>query len=767
MSGLLEAFDIDKQRLQRVADFLILNDSVINNTELPVYYNNSSIIDQIANLYGYTTIPWDQYISQNGTNLLELLNFTLYLYKFGAISNFYEKHLLDFVPEYDREQIQASPKLKLSVESLGRKLDNIEDILSRFPNLYSIDNCPEELLDYLGQTLGYEREDFTLTNVSFRELLKNIIEIYKIKGTNYSFSFFFKFLGFNIDLTEFYFNKDVINPESFPGIDEDRVEFFLSHINPTEYHYYVTAQGNTTYIKPAVHLYATRNLNDWDQEIAVLKAADCSNASKYMRGVETKNNDGVTWHPNPWNYFKTNLIEYNLNPFITKLNLTATDNETIKKYVKFLSPTYLFTWININVQPWIEDYSIAISNIDLGVTDPDNIDTPSTFNRSITVTLGDSRPTPDPWPQFQPGQMGVPDHAVGVPFVKKTALDPGFSPPYSDHEQLGSYYDSTGTLITPGQISVFNKGSDLFTVYQTNWMNLNSDGKTTQDDQIGTPLRRDGTQIRKPGHPKYIASITHKAVKHLTFDSLGSFVKNSNLPDSALYWQDYSYRSYPASPITPQPFDNQIVSSSNIVTFDWDDIVGASSYTNTSNVHYGKYHFQLSKDPTFSSVLAETDQLDSNVITTSSPLLNLLETKLHNGVYHWRVRVDNGGLIPFSWTAWSSVWNFILKVFPYPYDGENLSEASLFVIPTYDIHNVLLNVGLDLMWESVPNSESYQVQVSNNNFQTTLRDEIITTNAYQIDIKNGIYQWRHRPKDRDSGYPDWSTITPLTFTIDF
>ena len=232
MSILLTDFGIDKDKIKDVCDYLLINDDEIQSTPLNAFYNDSDIIDEIAELYGYTTKPWDQHVSTTGTKLPELLNFTIYLYKFGTEENFYEKNILSFISEYDRDQILEKPKMKLTIESLGRKLDLIENKISKIPELYDIDKCPDDLLDYLGQNIGYEKEDYTLSDVSFRELLKNIIEIYKIKGTNYSFSFFFKFLGFEINLKEFYFNSTVKNPESFPGMDISNVEYFLTTENP-------------------------------------------------------------------------------------------------------------------------------------------------------------------------------------------------------------------------------------------------------------------------------------------------------------------------------------------------------------------------------------------------------------------------------------------------------------------------------------------------------------------------------------------------------
>jgi hypothetical protein len=342
-----------------------ITQTVIRKSELPSHpiYGDvykvlgEDLVDILAALYGIMENtdeignklyfpPWNY--EKNGFHLRELLFGTIYLYRYGVTDNFYEKNIWQFLPEYDRDQLLAEPRTKLFIDAMGRKMDQIEDYLNRLGNIYDIDECPDALLNHLGQMLGYEKEDFTLQDVSFRELLRNIIEIYKVKGTNYSFSFFFKFLGFNIDLKEFYFNRDVQNPSSFPSIDLRDIEYYLTTTNPI----FETKNG-----LPADHLEKIKNLNDWKIEVESLERMDCSNPIPYMLGFETFNEDGITWHKNPWKYFKTNFIEYSLNPFLTKFSLTASDNETIKKYVRFLSPTYLFTWININISEWIDSIS--------------------------------------------------------------------------------------------------------------------------------------------------------------------------------------------------------------------------------------------------------------------------------------------------------------------------------------------------------------------------------------------------------------------------
>jgi hypothetical protein len=420
------------------------------------------LLDIIATYYGLISkgyhVPWSNYVSARGTNLMELLTMTIYLYRYGTTDNFYEKHIWEFIPEYDREIMRGNPQIKLFMESIGRKLDDMEDKLNRLPTLYNIDECPDDMLDYLGQMLGYEKEDFSLSNLSFRELLKNIIDIYKVKGTNYSFSFFFKFLGFNVNLKEFYFNRDVENPEAFPGVDKERSEYYFSTTNPI----YDTSKNY-----PAPHLDPIRNLNDWTRELAQLKAKGCSNPSEYMTGKQSYNNTGA-WHSNPWKYFKTNLIEYGLTPFFDKLNLSSSDNETIKKYIRFLSPTYLFTWVNVNLAPWIDYVSVAANIQDTMATE-------------IVKTLG----------KIENGKM-----------IEGEFLDDAFKVWNPKINKFCSFKKSD--VMTTQIINSFNAG---------------------KGDKAGTSLYHNGTYTRQVGHPSFISNTMHDGAKRLALDGAGIMIK--------------------------------------------------------------------------------------------------------------------------------------------------------------------------------------------------------------------------------------------------
>jgi len=782
------------------------------------------LIDILASLYGFIdkglVPPWNQYQSQKKTNLQELFNMTIYLYRYGVTDNFYEKNIWQFLPEYDREQMLSQPKIKLFMESIGRKLDQIEDKLVRLQDVYNIDETPDELLDYLGQMLGYEKEDFSLSSVSFRELLKNIIEIYKIKGTNYSFSFFFKFLGFNVNLKEFYFNKNVRNPESFPGIEDENVEFYLTTTNPI----YETNYGN-----PANNLGQIRNLNDWKMEKDALIAKECLNPIQYMLGNEPYNN-GLLWHSNPWTYFKTNLIEYQLNPFFDKVNLTSSDNETIKKYIRFLSPTYLFTWINVNLAPWIDDFSI-LENIEEHMT------------MEIEKTLGDIT------------QNGFAD--------------------YDDFEDYLKVWD-----VKKNELVSYTKADELIISIMNN---LNIGG----DDKIGTYLRRDGTYIRQPGHPSNITNIFHNGAIYFGFDNLGIMIKNYNnidydvkyqsfndlpllaqedtiafIEETKLYyiykdpspywelieftnivspenifstyseliqkqdaiineiyktadtgrfykyhndppswvltslenrykkWMDYSYRSYPSYPINVQP-SSGIKLKTNIINFIWDEIYAQQGYwvqiaKDINFINMIKEEFIYDSKNYIANVLLENDNYYWRIRTKNNLSINelsendfnkikllypeIIEYFDFNGINYNLKELSNNNLNnlisilsasgnKFNWGQWSSIYRFELSGLPFPYNNQIIDNLNYqYIKPVYDeFNNSLVAIKINIEWPSISNTELYEFALYNNEEMLhIIYIDKININKVTIDISNGDYYWKYRIKKFNKNWEDWS-----------
>lgn len=792
--------DHDDYRWEELSDYEgDVSGSVIRKRDLPqigiepgdIYeVKGEDLLDIIATIYGFEAPdyhpPWSAYVSERGTNLLELLKFTIFYYRFGVTDNFYEKHIFDFIPEYDRDYILKKPKMKLFLEGIGRNLDNLEDRVSRIPDLYNIDETPDELLDYLGQTLGYEREDFTLANLSFRELLKNIIEIYKIKGTNYSFSFFFKFLGFNVNLKEFYFNKNVKNPESFPGIDETKVEYYLTTTNPL---------FETKFGYPAKYLNKTRNLDDWQIEYDALVENGCDNPIQYMMGEETFNNTN-RWHRNPWTYFKTNLIEYQLNPFLNKVNLTASDNQTIRKYIKFLSPTYLFTWVNINLQPWVESYDVY-TEID------------EKLNIELEKTMGD-------FIDEETGDIYIYDN--NTDYLEKIK-NGRFK--FRDHEKMDEY------------LAIY-EGGETITFSIENYLNIGG------DDAIGTRLRRDGIHIRKPGHPNYIDNSFHDGGIKLNFDNLNIYIKdhdtqdyhysvvnvsdlpiNENIGTIAYVESEDTYyilkeRNDSFKQITPN--DSTVVSESfpsYLRMISRNDLIDGNVYFVLDNGTY--YRFERVDPKWFKADIIERFNLWNDysatpfpavpnaiypgngvTLTTNNPDIkwtevskqtgfnlqvsdsrafeNLVEdgyfdpnttetslTGLKNNSYYWRMRTKNS----FGyWGEWSNIYYFLVQALPFPFDGEDIIEKTIYVNTTENIAGEIESVDFDILWEPQYNVQNYEVEVSlTEDFSTPAVRGVVAINRFSTSLLNNrTYYWRVRTRKLNE-WQEWGETRSFSIHI--
>ena len=84
-----------------------------------------------------------------------------------------------------------------------KEFDKLDTIISRSADFASFDDIPDEYVNYLSQLVGFEQSTIDggdLDIIKYKELVKNILDVYRIKGTNYSFELFFNFMGFKHNL---------------------------------------------------------------------------------------------------------------------------------------------------------------------------------------------------------------------------------------------------------------------------------------------------------------------------------------------------------------------------------------------------------------------------------------------------------------------------------------------------------------------------------------------------------------------------------------
>lgn len=471
LNALLEDFqNITKEVLVDVADLLDTEDhnGYITNTSTEDLYNDETLLMRVADKAGYPLYNDDGslYVSPNdGTTSKYLYIYMIYIYKFGSNEPFWDEKVFSLLPRYDFAEVSENERLRLLFQSIGIKFDQLEELISDMAELPNIDEVPDEYLAYLAQLLGYEKEDFQLGDTSFRELVKNVIEIYKIKGTNYSFTFFFKFLGFDYEVYEVYFDRDRDNP----GEADDSAGNYLTRIDPRERFETDPLTGDIVLAPiPPEDFTETRNTDMFD----IL--ADPARRNIPVNILLGKMGD----FPSPWTYFKTNVIQHDLTQFFqgdTELVPNDPDivDRIINKYIKFLSPSYIQSSININLTPYQ--------------------DGPIPVYEQFTVEL-----------------------------LKKIYDVIGVNSTGSEWEQLKSDYDTVDTEEDEQVIEVYD------TVFQEVSIDTQGYPFNEDPDRVGDYIRHNGIHARGPEHPSHITGLQHTLTFRTAFENVIAYVDHIN-----------------------------------------------------------------------------------------------------------------------------------------------------------------------------------------------------------------------------------------------
>jgi len=339
--------------------------------EDPVFFLRNSI----ARILNIPFVPKDLYKN------------IFYTFKHSTLKKFFSENWKRFFPEYDVLNIESSEQLKLFQNSLMQQFDKFSDIIDEIYNLQDINLIPDKYLSYLAQLIGYEREERELlSNSSFRELIKNIIEIYRIKGTNFSFELFFGFLGFETSILEYWFDKryfdEGIRFNSFTGSSEkNRFDFYLTPIKPTD----TIPDGM---FKP----YSVLE-NQITETLGENEFSNLISSQRYS--LEQILGEEKGYRETPYSFFKTNIVEFNISRFSSR---TFTENEeiddfadlqqgvserdirTIELYARFLTPIFISRRISIILTPF-EDEAFSLVLKDQDRIDPKAINNPTKNER--------------------------------------------------------------------------------------------------------------------------------------------------------------------------------------------------------------------------------------------------------------------------------------------------------------------------------------------------------------------------------------------------
>lgn len=288
------------------------------------------------------------FLSSEGTAYTYFLKWIYYCYKYFNEEQFFFNNLLEhYIPAYDSSIISSTAQLKIYFDGLGIILDTLDQKIEDLYNLGDPDTIDERYLQHMAQLLGYQKEDFSIQNISFRELIKNLTEIYKTKGTRYSFQLFFRLLGFQADLREYYWDRDAQNPEGFASITEFDYLYYLTVQDPRKRTTTQTLNPNDSRPVQPIQTSQWTKVKDLRDFSALL--------GDYTLGEILGLKDSELEEEERFTYFKTNFINFQLTQFYNKQDLTAKDTDTILKYVRFLTPIYVSAFVEVVTTPW-EDF---------------------------------------------------------------------------------------------------------------------------------------------------------------------------------------------------------------------------------------------------------------------------------------------------------------------------------------------------------------------------------------------------------------------------
>jgi len=276
----------------------------------------------------------------------------IYAYKYVTVRTFFQDNYKKFLPEFFLDELESAEKRTLLLKSFMQEFDKLAEMIEYASSNYDISEAQNEFMYYLGEMIGNVRDEY-LTDEGFREFSKYIIEIYRRKGSLYSFELYFNLLGFSIELTEFWFDKRFANPNFEPEedrrfTDKSKFTYYLTNQRPTEF----IPQGlaDTDYVLEEDFV-APQNLMYFD---FIYNSLQQSQKYKLFLPI---NESLLPDDPNygyGFIYFKTNYVTYEITKERTSI-YTAEDisnGQMLKKYIDFLTPIFVKHDIIFNFKPF-------------------------------------------------------------------------------------------------------------------------------------------------------------------------------------------------------------------------------------------------------------------------------------------------------------------------------------------------------------------------------------------------------------------------------
>ena len=332
-----EIYASNVSTLYEIAEVLLKFSDVIKSNEIWYLLSNRIAWDELA--YAIGTTP--AYMN------VKIYKEIIFTFKYCYAKSFFQNNRDKFIPEVDLQEIEKNNAAEAFYDAMMKEFDKMDTIISYSLDFDSFDDIPEEYVNYLSQLLGFEQatvDGGDMDILKYRELVKNILDIYRIKGTNYSFELFFNFMGFNIEIKEYWFDRRLYYTTNTAGNPE------TSQANNGNYEYYLTIHKPSDNEIENLGIAEVVRESDYSPQYSLLEFNEL--CEKYTAAavlgysptypIYNDNGDLIgreEYTGKIYKYFKTNVIYYNVS--LDKANPTASQLTSITKFLEFLTPSYV------------------------------------------------------------------------------------------------------------------------------------------------------------------------------------------------------------------------------------------------------------------------------------------------------------------------------------------------------------------------------------------------------------------------------------------
>ena len=360
------------------AIFEKLTDIFLDNEE---YIKNHTIKELVGEKFLFSDIKIALGFEEDLSN--SVYREIFYTYKNSYSDNFFQNNWKNFLPEAEVENLSKNEIAEALLDAFAIEFDKIDEILNNVNIFHSYDDIPEEYINYLTQLLGLEQKTFMIENdqiAEYRVLASNILEIYKQKGEFAAFELMFNLLGYQIEITQFYFDR-----RKYFASDEQNIE--TNESNKEDYKYYLTKTDPTlnkvenfefNEIVTNKDLTERYELEEFNELVGKYGLECVLGLNDYYYPIESVNSKGektynkekeYRYDNKVYKYFKTNYFKIVPKPYGVLANFKTKQLYIINALLDFLTPYFWKRHVVINIlggsngNPARDDESLTINGI--------------------------------------------------------------------------------------------------------------------------------------------------------------------------------------------------------------------------------------------------------------------------------------------------------------------------------------------------------------------------------------------------------------------